>query len=614
MRAKLRAKLSTKAGAAVLAAVGLPAPTAVGILALAAVLAAVVTVPLLWAASASVAAAWDAQAWRDFGADPQWRRALIASMVTGLSATVLSWAVAAWVLSRSFPGPRWSRVVPWLTPLLAVPHAAFAIGLVFLVSPSGWILRLLSPWATGFEAPPPWLTSQDPWGLGLTLGLIAKEVPFLLWTAAAQLQRVDVGARWAAELQVAHSLGYQPGVAWRHIVWPQLWRRMGAPTVAVLAYSLTVVDMAMVMGPTSPPTLSVLAWQWLQDADVAVNAQGAVAAWVLGCAVAVCAGGLALWRGRSRWPWRWRHKGNRYRDGRRGEPSRLSRRALACRRAVGWLSAVSGSRAVRTSRVMAGLATVPVAFLALCSLYALVLLALAVGSVSGVWPFPAVWPDSFSAQGWASVASSAPTLLTTLWLGLASASAALLWSVAWLELAPAAWDAWMRRGLTLPLLLPSVLWVLGVHRLSLTWGLDGQGLGVWLAHCLAVLPYVLIALRPAYMGFDVRYAHTVATLGHGRWTLLWRVKWPLLRAALASAFAVGFAVSTAQYLPTVFVGAGRFATVTTEAVTLASGAQRSLMSAYAALQMLLPVLAFALAAYLGRPRQFEKIGSMKDNT
>jgi putative thiamine transport system permease protein len=75
---------------------------------------------------------------------------------------------------------------------------------------------------------------------------------------------------------------------------------------------------------------------------------------------------------------------------------------------------------------------------------------------------------------------------------------------------------------------------------------------------------------------------------------------------------VGFAVSVAQYLPTLYVGAGRFATVTTEAVTLASGAQRSLMSAYAALQMLLPVLVFAWAAWLGRPRQFEKIRPMKD--
>ena len=52
------------------------------------------------------------------------------------------------------------------------------------------------------------------------------------------------------------------------------------------------------------------------------------------------------------------------------------------------------------------------------------------------------------------------------------------------------------------------------------------------------------------------------------------------------------------------MGAGRFATVTTEAVTLAAGAQRSLTSAYAGLQFLLPLLAFALAAWAGRPRRF----------
>jgi putative thiamine transport system permease protein len=83
----------------------------------------------------------------------------------------------------------------------------------------------------------------------------------------------------------------------------------------------------------------------------------------------------------------------------------------------------------------------------------------------------------------------------------------------------------------------------------------------------------------------------------------------LLRRAIASAWAVAFAVSVAQYLPTLFVGAGRFATVTTEAVTLASGGQRSLMSAYAVLQMVLPLLAFAWASALGRPRSFEKISA-----
>lgn len=552
-------------------------------------LASVVAVPIAWAASASVLAAWDAQAWRDFAADPQWLRALAISLGTGLAATVLSWWVAAWILSRGFPGPGWARVVARLTPLLAVPHAAFAIGLVFLVSPSGWLLRLLSPWATGFDAPPPWLTTQDPWGLGLIAALVAKEVPFLLWTASAQLQRPDIGARWAAELQVAQSMGYQPGRAWRLVVWPQLWRRMGAPTVAVLAYSLTVVDMALVIGPTSPPTLSVLTWQWLLDADPVTNAQGAVAAWVLALAVALGAGSLAWLRPR--------FEGLSYRDGQRGKLFALN---VGLPRLHG-----AGLRALRYGVEWGfGEALVPLLFALLCGLYAFVLLALAVGSVSGVWPFPQLWPQSLSWHGWQAVWHSSPTLLTSLWLGLASATTALVWSVAWLELAPKAWDDALRRVLILPLLLPSVLWVLGLHRLTLAWGLDGQGLGVWLAHCLAVLPYVLIALTPAYAGFDVRYVHTVATLGYGRWVLLWRVKWPLLRAALVSALAVGFAVSTAQYLPTVFVGAGRFSTVTTEAVTLASGAQRSLTASYAWLQCVLPALGFALAAWAGRPRRF----------
>jgi putative thiamine transport system permease protein len=152
--------------------------------------------------------------------------------------------------------------------------------------------------------------------------------------------------------------------------------------------------------------------------------------------------------------------------------------------------------------------------------------------------------------------------------------------------------------------LPAVLWIVGMHAATVAWGLDARWSGLWLAHTLASVPYVLITLGPAYAGFDPRYRQVTASLGHGRIRFLVQVKWPQLRAALASALAVGFAVSVAQYLPTLFIGAGRFATVTTEAVTLAAGAQRSLTSAYAWLQWCLPVLAFGLAAWAGRPRRF----------
>jgi putative thiamine transport system permease protein len=534
---------------------------------LAGTLAALVALPVLWAAASAVRAGLDAGAWRALLADPQLLGALALSIATGLGATALSMALAAWLLSRSFGGPVWAAVMRALAPMLAMPHAAFAIGLAFLIAPSGWILRAMSPWATGFQAPPGWVTTQDPWGLALMAALVGKEIPFLIWAAASQLQRADIGLRWSRELELARTMGYSRHAAWWRVIWPQLWPRLSAPLLAVLAYSLTVVDVALVIGPASSSTAAVLAWQWLLDADPLVATKGAALAWLLAFIVAAMAAAAWLLRTRMHWRHRWT-SGERGRD------------------AARWRNAV------------------PLGMLSL--LYLWIMLALAVGSVSGVWAFPSVWPQSLSMEAWRSVAASASTLTTTIELAAASSACALVWAVAWLESAPPGWDLRLRRLVYLPLLLPSVLWVVGLHRLALAWRLDAQWAGLWLAHTLVALPYVLIALSPSYLGFDARYAQVSSSLGRGKLGFLFTVKWPLLRAGLAAALAVGFAVSVAQYLPTLFIGAGRFSTVTTEAVSLASGGQRSLLSAYAWLQWLLPAGVFALGTWAGRPRRFAR--------
>ncbi|MFB1017010.1 MAG: hypothetical protein QMC46_02740 [Burkholderiaceae bacterium] len=72
------------------------------------------------------------------------------------------------------------------------------------------------------------------------------------------------------------------------------------------------------------------------------------------------------------------------------------------------------------------------------------------------------------------------------------------------------------------------------------------------------------------------------------------MKWPMLKTAILNAWAVGFAVSVAQYLPTQMLGAGRVTTITTEAVTLASGGQRDTASAFGLLQIVLPAVAFGM--------------------
>jgi putative thiamine transport system permease protein len=128
---------------------------------------------------------------------------------------------------------------------------------------------------------------------------------------------------------------------------------------------------------------------------------------------------------------------------------------------------------------------------------------------------------------------------------------------------------------------------------------DGTPSGLLWVHTLVVLPYVVIALAPAWHSFDQRFETTALALGRSHAAFWWRIKLPMLAAPLAAAFAVGFAVSVAQYLPTLFVGAGRFATVTTEAVTLAAGGQRQTAAAWAFAQALLPALGFTLAHAYG---------------
>ncbi|MEZ5701174.1 MAG: hypothetical protein R3E42_03205 [Burkholderiaceae bacterium] len=323
----------------------------------AALLMLVVGGPLAAVALLSVGALLDASAWLDLWREPQWLVALGLSVWTGVASTTLAWWISAALLAQGFVRHRLSALLRGVPAMLATPHAAFAIGLAFLIAPSGWVLRALSPWLTGFEWPPAWPTTQDPWGLGLILALTAKEVPFLLWTAATQLQRDDVRQRWRAEHTLAQTLGYSPARAWWLVVWPQLGVRLFWPLLAVLAYGLTVVDMALVIGPATPPTLAVLSWQWLQDADLATNARGATAGGALALTVLLAAWG---WHGLQRF------QARRWRRG-------------------------SGLRGRAPEQLNTHLRALPGLWL-LGGLYAAVLLALAVGSLAGCGPFQRCGP------------------------------------------------------------------------------------------------------------------------------------------------------------------------------------------------------------------------------
>jgi putative thiamine transport system permease protein len=542
-----------------------------------AVLVLMLGVPVAAALGHAVRNALSAAPWQALLAHPSTAAALALSITSALLSVAACVWLARWLVfhlwvAQGQSHKAWQRFTRWIPAMLAMPHVAFALGVVWLVAPSGWLIRMISPSLTGWQWPPDWPLINDAWGIGLIAVLIGKELPFLLWSLAALLQRPDLQHTLLRAMTTATSLGYSPKQAWQRAMWPLLLPKLSWPLMAMFAYGISQVDMALVIGPTQPPTLAMLAWQWLQDADPQVAASGMAAAWLLTLAGAVCAAVawyVSRWQG---WT-RLRTSGPHLVAFNHAKPAGRPHTPYAPPRQ--WAAAG--------------------AWTSMACVYVAIACALAVGSVTLYWPFPNVWPSQWHWGAWAQALVSSQALRTTIGLALASSVLAMLWTLAWLETAPRQLELAVRPVLYALLALPPVLWLSGLHLAAVSSHLDSSWLGVLGAHTLAVLPYTVLMVSPAYRSFDHRLQWVVASLGQPTWRYLLQVKWPMLSTALLNAWAVGFAVSVAQYLPTQMLGAGRITTITTEAVTLASGGQRDTASAFGLLQIALPLVAFALA-------------------
>ena len=188
-------------------------------------------------------------------------------------------------------------------------------------------------------------------------------------------------------------------------------------------------------------------------------------------------------------------------------------------------------------------------------------------------------------------------MINTLILAGVTVGLSLLLAVFWLEAEgdlPRA--AWAEALIYLPLLMPQIGFLYGLNVVFLRAGISGGYMAVIWAQALFVFPYMMIALSEPWRATDARLLRVGAALGAGRGRRLIALRLPMLLGPILTAGAIGVAVSVAQYLPTLFLGAGRIATLTTEAVTLSSGSDRRVTGVYASLQAALPFAAYGLAA------------------
>jgi putative thiamine transport system permease protein len=350
---------------------------------------------------------------------------------------------------------------------------------------------------------------------------------------------------------------------WLRVFIPQILPRLKWPLLIVWFYGASVVDVALAIGPTQPPPLSVIIWSDLNNADPAFNARGTAGALFLTAALV----GLAL--------------------------ARLALKKIFL--PATWKFFTRGPSRRRTPTITSGML-----LFFFCAVYAMVFVILCVMSIGTLWPYPDLFPAEVRWTAWQQFIMSPAPLLNSLSLALASTLTALGLAVFWLETVPEKLDAALLAFAVMAIALPSLLVADGQYLAFLRLGLNGTWLGVFLAHLTPVFAYVFIVLKGPYRAFDPRYRAVALGLNADNYRFWSVVKLAMMKPTLAAAAAVGIGVSIAQYVPTQLIASGRLTTLPIEAVTLASGGSRPLMAVFALMLAVVPAFAFIMASRLGR--------------
>ena len=508
------------------------------------------------------------------------------SLFTGIGSTLLAVIAAFCILATFYQSSLLGKIQGVLSPFLVFPHAAAAISLLFVVSPSGIFAavttRLNAYFSHAFTTPFVNEISEmalpaandgtllyDGLGLSILIALSLKELPFILLMTLSVMSQPLVKKKLTGYVKVGTALGYSPTASFFKLVLPTIFSQIKLPLLAVLVFATSNVEIPLILGPNNPSTLAVAIMHWFNHIDLSMRLLASSAAVVQ---VAVSAVAVVLFLGIERLV------------------AYTGKRSLS-----------GGNRYFADTALRAcGFTVMAVYIILICA----VVYTVVVYSFAKQWHFPLLLPEGLTLLHWNTATSALTTpLINTLLLGVLVSTTSLVLVLFTLEseqLKPArvvASNAFSV-SLFLPLLVPGVAFLYGLVWFQQLVFQNAVWFHTYIAHMVYVVPYVFLSMAVAYRKFDNRYAMVAQSLGKTPWQVFYHVKLPSLFSAIMVAWALGLAISFSQYLPTLLASGGTLPTVTTEAVASVSGSSTRLTAVYVIIQAVMPLIGFMIAWYM----------------
>jgi len=484
---------------------------------------------------------------------------VLMTLFSAIFSTLISLYIAFMVFSQYHLSSRLQSFEKYLAPLLSLPHLAIALGLVFLFSDGSLFFVDSGLPRKGLPT--------------LIIAIVIKEVPFFLLIFSAIGRQLPI-KYWLLQ---GKALGYQDYRCWWFLVFPPLLKQSRLALLAATAYTLSVVDVSLLVGPNVPELFAVSVYRW--QTSFAAGDQ-ALAFWANALLLVLLAVSVLILYAHEK-------------------------------------LAHAGCKALATKGSRFHIGIISPVFKAWLPMLGLLTAMMVV--VFALWSFGFnLHRDNFdSFDSFDNFDSFALTqLTTTLWqdewlfyalplqnsllIGLFAGLLGVAFALLALELQRQKGKYWPDYYWLLAIILPQLSMVLGWQIMHI-WSQGGYHSGwIVLSHLPFTFAYAYLVLKGPYESVEPRYELLAASFGYSSWQSWWQVRFRLLLPAIFTAFAIAFSVSIAQYIPTLMIGAGRVMTITTEAVAIGTGSQQDLIALYVLLQSALPFMAFFVAALLAR--------------
>ncbi len=208
-------------------------------------------------------------------------------------------------------------------------------------------------------------------------------------------------------------------------------------------------------------------------------------------------------------------------------------------------------------------------------------------SVTERWPWPSLWPESYSLRTVKELLFGSANLPKLLFSSISLALiVAVLGTVIGLMTARAT-ELYQFRGKKLvhlasflPLLVPGTVFAMGIQITLIRLGLSDTITGVVLVHLIAAVPYCITIMTDVTRAVGKKLEEQAMVLGAPPFRAFWLVTMPCLKSGILSSMSMGFIISYSQYFTTLMAGGGRVKTIALVLVPYIQSGDRALSAVY----------------------------------